>query len=178
MMLDIILGMILLCFIIDSNEGVYDCSPKLFLVGASFLIYQCCFILRNVFIITVCFFSKRPSDYSVMTRVFFNFVDTILLTALVSWNTYVMTLEETTVCKDESSKMYKYWIICLVFLIFYWFMVAGMTCLWGLICAFASCICCMVAAGSRPPQQAQNIMKHFEDKQKLFTELTSKQRED
>lgn len=39
MLLDMVLGVIILCFIIDSNEGVYDCSPKLFMVGASFLIY-------------------------------------------------------------------------------------------------------------------------------------------
>lgn len=94
--LDFVFAAIIGGFIFDSQDGVYDCSPKLYWVGISFLVYQACFILRNILIVVVCYHTPKPQDYSLLARVVFNFLDVILLSALVSWNTYVMSLKETT----------------------------------------------------------------------------------
>lgn len=102
---DFLLAVIMVGFLLDSDEGVKECSLQLYWVGWSLFYYQVCFVLRGILLLLACSCTKQPDDINKVIRIAFNLVDAVVLSGVLVWAVQVMLRDETTECKDESEDM-------------------------------------------------------------------------
>lgn len=59
---DALLTIIIFGFVVDSMSDAYQCDKNFFWIGMMFLIYQFTFFLRNLIIMGLAYFTKKPDE--------------------------------------------------------------------------------------------------------------------
>lgn len=176
---DTIITAILIGILLRNAEPVKACSPKLFGVGVGFCAYLGSFVLRNVFLLFTCYFSRKPDSFACIGRSCFAAVDCICLTGFTIWATIVLFNSQTDECVQSSPRIKNWWITCVVAMAISWFYSAIVLVVCSVVMPVVACfICCICMFGLSRARQMQDripianaVIKQLENSQKLFTDL-------
>lgn len=131
---DLICTILIGAFLLKNSSEVYQCSKDLFGVGLGFFLYQFFFFFRNFLTIICCYFTNKPDDKAMLTRLTFTFCDWIGLSAYVIWATVIMSRPLTDECKSSNNGVNSWWLGCMVLLVFAWIYVSCICCICNIVC--------------------------------------------
>lgn len=156
---DFIIMSIIVMFVIPRASETKDCSSELYWAGMALCIYLVFFVVRNIFIMVCCFYSKNPNYRSTISRIGCVCVDCFAFTTVVIWATNVLVSDEAQGCKDTSEPVGEFWwclltlIICGYLQIFFeWLLCLVTSCL---VCVY----CCIYISGRR--EERAVVMQRF-----------------
>jgi hypothetical protein len=87
---DAISTALLIGFLCRNYEPVKTCSPQLYGVGVGFCVYQGSFVIRNILLIILCYFTKKPDTFAYLGRSCGGVFDCFALTGFTIWTTVVL----------------------------------------------------------------------------------------
>jgi arginine exporter protein ArgO len=102
-LMDTFLTLSLSVSLVKTWEPTYACSERLFWVGSGFLIYFAWFTLRNLMIMAVCYFAKKPEESALMCRLSCACIDWIVFSLFVLRATFILFSEEIDICRQHDN---------------------------------------------------------------------------
>ena len=114
--MDLILISLIFAIFVPRTDVTKNCSPSLYSAGVALCIYNVFFVLRNLAICTMSYFSKSPVFYSNFARLGFVCIDCCAYTAIVIWATTLIADDESLACKGSDDGIAEFWylVVCLV----------------------------------------------------------------
>ena len=136
---DLILVTMITAIFIPRADVTKRCSPNLFTAGIALCIYNVFFVLRNLAICTMSYFSKSPIYYSSVARLGFVCIDCCAYTAIVIWATTLIVDEESLACKESDDEINEFWYMIICFVVWGYLQLF----LEWLVCLISFFICCL-----------------------------------
>ena len=136
---DMILLSLVMIVLLPRAEVTKACSSDLYWAGMAILVYALFFVMRNIFICALSYFSMNPANNSAISRLSFICIDCFAYTAILIWATYLLYESESTYCRDSAEDIKYYWWLCFGMCIFGY---VQMFFEW-LLCLIAGCVSCV-----------------------------------
>lgn len=90
----------IISIIIPNAAKTETCAPNLYNAGTGICVYHTFFVLRNMIICAVSYFTKNPIRDSTMGRISCVCFDCCIYSAIVVWATVSLFDEQSTDCRD------------------------------------------------------------------------------